>query len=186
MAVPRTRMEQVAGIRPPLGRVILHYAHELTNKYMPHPKWMLIWIGAGALFITTASVVTIIWKPHIDDQEARQKFKEAQARIEENRKHRKAEADLKARAEKGAKVNQDITDRAIANWEQWKNAFVGPNTGFACYHSHDFDSPLKVYKITCQLGPKGSPPNLTIVCDEHSCGTPPPPPPPKKKKKDDD
>jgi len=181
MAVPRTRIEQVAGIRPPLLRILQHYAHELTTVYTPHPRWMLKWIGIGLLLVVAASVVTILKVPRIEDDEAKAAANAAKAKLEEGKKQKAEDEKRRLRAEKGAAENKAITEMAVANWAQWKEAFVGPAIGTACYHEHDFKAAPKIYKITCHIGPKGAPPNLIVVCDEHSCGAPPPAKPPEKK-----
>ncbi len=172
MAIPRTRIEQVAEIRPPLGRVLWHYAFELAQK-VPHSKWMLKWIAIGTAFVVANTLIAIWRIPANANKEAIRIFEEKQAEIAADKKRKKADED-------GKQENREITERAIANWKQWEQSFVGPGLGVACYHGHDFKAVPKFYHVTCSMGPKGQPPNLTIVCDQHSCGTPKPPPEKKK------
>jgi hypothetical protein len=180
MAVPRTRIEQVAELRPPIGRVIWHYAYQAAQR-LPHSRWMLKWISLGVLVIITNVLMFPTFHEWNRNKEARQVFEEKQAKIEEEKQRKKDAEAKKEREAKDRQENDDITARAIVNWEQWKQAFVGPELGVACYHGHDFKATPKTYNIKCSIGPKGQPPNLTIVCNQDICGTPPSPPPPEKK-----
>lgn len=181
--VPRTRIEQVAGIRPPILRSLQHYAHELTTKYTPHPRWVLKWIAIGIFWLAIVSGVTVLVLPYQENKDAKETFTAARAKADEAKQKRDADEKAKRAKEANEKENQEITMRANANWEQWRDAFAGPTIGTACYHGNDFEARPKIYKITCHIGPKGVPPNLLVVCNEHGCGTPPVEKPPEPEKK---
>src|SRR5688572_28968121 len=133
MAVPRTRIEQVAELRPPIGRVIWHYAYQAAQR-LPHSRWMLKWISLGVLVITVNVMLFPAFHESRQNKAAQVVHQEKQAQIEAEKQRKKDAEAKKQYAARDQQENADITARAVANWEQWKQAFVGPALGVACYH----------------------------------------------------
>lgn len=158
----RTKNERISGQRPPLWAFVKHYARQLV----PNPRFVLKWCATGALMVAGIMVVSLLGSHHLlegANADARKVFTDRKAEIK-----RKADFAVKEQAE--AKNFQDLTARAIANWNTWKSQFTSETDGIACAHGSNKEK--TVYEISCQIGPKGSLPAYLIVCNQGSCATP--------------
>ena len=174
--LPRSKSERLSDSDPPLSARLRHLLRQLA----PNPAFVFKWCGLGTLAILISTAISLsAGKGEMlrANEHARKVFNDRKTEIK-----RKADLALKEQADE--KLFQEVSVRAITNWETWKTQFTSEADGIACAHGHD--KAKTFYTITCQLGPKGKLPTHKIVCDQGGCGDPstipPPPPTPVEKK----
>ena len=130
-----------------------------------NPRWVFKYIffgtvGVGVPFGISLHIASVRLDRHNDN--AREVVAEKMREAEAKQKKLKALAEVKA-------AEDAVVKRATQNWDLWRTSFTNNATdGIACYHAKKAAPELK-YVITCSIGPKGKPPNMTVVCDQNHC-----------------
>jgi hypothetical protein len=121
-------------------------------------------MGARSVVLVTGSILVISLATVLSamEIERRQDLKLQRQRDEKSRAAKVLSDHLRA-------ASEEVTQRALTNLANWKQAFLGDEMMAVCYHGHIFNEKTMLYEVTCDIGLKGWMPSARVVCDQDRC-----------------
>lgn len=123
-------------------------------------KPLHIFLTAAAVCVL--SILSLVWVTH-------RTAAAHEAQVAANRKLEREEQRALEVLQRRDVEAKEYTERAKANLENWKRAFMDDDKELVCFHGHIFNAKVMRYEISCDIGWKGYVPSLKVMCNQDRC-----------------